>query len=504
MRNDINRGKIGDIKGGTLISYIQMILSIIISLAYTPIMITKLGKSEYGLYNTVVSTISMLSILSLGFSGCYNQESIYKLNGVFLIMSLAVGVVAFFCGVYLCNRLDIVFGSGLKQEEYILAKKLMFLLTVNLAITFIMSVFANIISAHEKFIFLKSIGIIRTLGGPFLTIPLLLLGFRSVAVVSATLIISISVDIIYFIYTLKILKQKFVFRRFEKSFFKDLFIYIIFVAIHTLVDQINKNVDRVLLARFIGTEEVAIYSVGASLYSYYIQIGLPIATMFAPRIHKIIVAQQEDGEQRKNLTELFTKVGRVQFLVLGLISTGIIFFGQSFIYFWVGDGFTGSYYVAVLLIISGTIDLIQNIGIEIQRAQNKHWFRAVVYLGMTIINIILTIFLCQRYGAIGSAIGTAISFVVGQGLIINIYYHKKCNINIGYFFKEIVKLCRGLIIPIIIGVLIMEFASINTIWQLLLFIILYSTAYGISMWFIGMNKYEKNLASSLLAKVSKK
>ena len=83
------------IKIGSVLSYLQMFLSIVIELAYTPIMMRLLGKSEFGLYNTASSTIAMLSVLNLGFSAGYiryyakykhnNDEiSIAKLNGLFL------------------------------------------------------------------------------------------------------------------------------------------------------------------------------------------------------------------------------------------------------------------------------------------------------------------------------------------------------------------------------------------------------------------------------------
>ena len=61
-------------KLGSIISYVQMALGVIVSLIYTPYMIKILGQSEYGLYNTVASTISMMSVLSLGFN-----SSIYTL-----------------------------------------------------------------------------------------------------------------------------------------------------------------------------------------------------------------------------------------------------------------------------------------------------------------------------------------------------------------------------------------------------------------------------------------
>ena len=74
-----------------------MFIGVVISLLYTPIMLDLLGDSEYGLYNTVSSTISILSLLSLGFNSGYiryyskykkanDTDSIWKLNGLFLII----------------------------------------------------------------------------------------------------------------------------------------------------------------------------------------------------------------------------------------------------------------------------------------------------------------------------------------------------------------------------------------------------------------------------------
>ena len=63
--------KINQIKIGAVLSYLQIGLSVVISLIYTPVMLRLLGQSEYGLYSTVSSTIAMLSILSLGFNSSY-------------------------------------------------------------------------------------------------------------------------------------------------------------------------------------------------------------------------------------------------------------------------------------------------------------------------------------------------------------------------------------------------------------------------------------------------
>ena len=50
------------LRSGSLLTYVQMTLNIIVSIAYTPFMLRILGKSEYGLYSTVASTM-MLSVI---------------------------------------------------------------------------------------------------------------------------------------------------------------------------------------------------------------------------------------------------------------------------------------------------------------------------------------------------------------------------------------------------------------------------------------------------------
>ncbi len=512
MRQTINQ-----IKWGSILSYVQMGLNIIIGLIYTPLMIRLLGQSEYGLYNTVASTISSLSILSLGFNSSYiryyskykkenDEEGINNLNGLFIIIFLIIGIIAFACGLFLSFNLNLVFSDGLTQREYQIAKVLMLLLTINLSVAFPMSVFINIISAYERFVFLKISGMIRTVAAPLIIIPLLYLGFKSIGIVVVTVILSFIVDCLYVWYVFFELHCKFKFDHLEFKLFKDILIFSSFIAINIIVDQINTNIDKILLGRFKGTSEVAIYSVGASLNAYYTLFSTSVSGVFTPRIHKIINEYNHDKiELRSRVSDLFIRVGRIQYAILGLILSGIIFFGMPFIVnIWAGKGYEASYYVTLLLVIPATIPLIQNLGIEIQRALNLHQFRSIVYMIMALMNLIASIYLCQLFGAIGSAIGTAIAVLIANGLIMNIFYHKRCYIDIISFWKNIIKMSRGIIIPIVVGIVMISFINLNNRLLLLLCICTYGVIYCISMWFLGINEYEKDLIKKPAAKLFKR
>ena len=188
-------------------------------------------------------------------------------------------------------------------------------------------------------------------------------------------------------------------------------------------------------------------------------------------------------------------------MLLGLVASGLVFFGRQFILFWAGAGYEDAYYVMLLLVLPASIALIQNLGIEIQRAQNKHHFRSLVYLGMAFVNLGLSIILCQKYGTVGCAIGTAASLVLSNGLIMNIYYHKKCAIDIIAFWKSIFRLFCGLLLPVAAGVLILRLADITHWGMFLIWVMVYTSIYCLSMWFIGMNSYEKQLVLKPIFKV---
>lgn len=501
---------------GAILSYLQMALSIFIGLIYTPVMIRSLGQSEYGLYNTAASAISMLSILSLGFGSGYlryfakykaknNTDAIYRLNGLFMSIFSVVGAVSLTIGLYLSFNLRLIFDKGLTSGEYAIARVLMILLTVNLSLSFPMSVFQTIISANERFIFNKIVNMGKTVLTPLLTLPLLFAGLKSIAVVAVTVLIALIVDFINVYYVLVCLKDKFYFKNFEKGLFKSLFIYTSFIMINTVVKQVNWNIDKVLLGRYKGAAVVAVYAVASSLHVYFENFSTAVSNVFRTRVHMIVNTTEKDsGIQREKLTDLFVSVGRIQYMILGLVATGLIFFGYRFITeFWAGKGYEESYAVTLLLVLPTTIALIQNVGIDVQRALNRHKFRSIAYLIMSVVNLVLTIYLCQKYGAIGAAIGTAVSVFAVDGIMLNVYYHKRCNLDIIRFWKNIIFVSSGFIIPVIFGIVIIKTVHLKSAIAFILEILAYTAVYLVSLWFCSLNKEEKQWVKNTASRLFK-
>lgn len=495
-------------KAGVVLSYLSQAVQIITGLVYTPIMLRLLGQSEYGLYQLVFSVVSYLSLLSLGFSSCYmrfysrfkaskDENEIARLNGMFMTIFLVVSGICILCGAVMIANIRAIFDSGLTEAEYATARILMVLMVFNLAVTFPTSVFDSNVTAHEQFIFQKVVLLLQNLLNPFITLPLLLMGVGSVGMVVVTTLLTLAKLIANMYFCIRKLHIQFIFREFNFALLKEMWVFTFYIFINQVVDQINWSVDKFLLGRMAGTVAVAVYGLGGTLNSMYLNFSTAISNVFVPQVNKM-VAEHDDNRE---LTYLFTRVGRVQFILLSLIISGFIFFGHSFIIFWGGKEYASSYYVGLLLMIPVTVPLIQNLGIEIQRAKNMHKARSIAYLIIAILNVFLSIPLIKLWGEIGAALGTAISLIVGNVIFMNWYYQNRVNLDILYFWREIFKFTPGLLIPIIVGCLEHYFLPIDQKIILLVGIIIYTAVFCLSMWFFGMNEYEKDLLKPYLRKV---
>ena len=157
--------------------------------------------------------------------------------------------------------------------------------------------------------------------------------------------------------------------------------------------------------------------------------------------------------------------------------------------------------MALLVMIPVTVPLIQNTGLNILYAMNKHQFRSVVYLCIAVLNAGLTFWWVEEYGIIGAAMATCIAYVVGNILIINWYYYKKIGIDIPLFWKNILHMCPVMLVMGTVGWFILDALHISN-W--LIFFALaaaYTLIYWVLAYFFMMNDYERAFIKGPVSKI---
>ena len=264
------------IKTGIVLSYVSLAANNLIAILYTPILLRYLGKSEFGLYSLVTSIIAYLTVFDLGigntivrYSALYKsqskEEKLYSLFGLFIKTYLFISFIVLGIGVMVYFNLDLFLESSLTPLELHRAKIMFILLIANLFLTFPLSVFSSIVTAYQRFIFSKSLNIIRIVMQPLIMIPLLLLGYKAIALVIVVSLLNIGTLIVNAIYAFRILKIKVLFGKVEKEIVREVFIFSFFIFLGIAVDRMNWTTGQIVLGIYAGTETVAIYAVAIQI-----------------------------------------------------------------------------------------------------------------------------------------------------------------------------------------------------------------------------------------------
>ncbi len=491
---------LSQIKIGALLSYVVLALNNIVGLIYTPFMLRIMGKSEYGLYSIAASVVAYLTILDFGFGSAVvrytakfraenKQEEQYQMFGMFFLLYGVIGFIALIIGGILYFNADNIFDAAMTADELHRTKIILIIMVANLAISFPFSLFNSIIIAYERFVFQKTLAITRIILNTATMIVLLNYGYRAIAMVVVASVFNVITLSTNFYYCKKHLQVKLKFKNFQWRFLKEISLFSFWIFLNSIMDRIYWSTGQFILGAFVGTAAVAVFAVAIQLEHMYMLFSTAINEVFLPKVTAIAI-KESDG---KELSNLFIKTGRVQFCVMALVLSGFVLFGKQFIILWAGDGYTDAYFIALLFFFPLIVPLIQNLGIVILQARNQMKFRSLLYLVISLISLLVQIPLARLYGGIGCAYAIAGALILGQILIMNIYYHAKQKINIVKFWFEIFKMS---IVPVFLTIAayhIMQYFKIDSWISLIATITTYMIVYLPCFILFSMNGYERGL-----------
>lgn len=502
---------VNQLKAGVVLNYVVIFLNTVVGLLYTPYMLRMMGQSEYGLYSLVASVIAYLTVLDLGFGNAIvrytakfraekKTEEQYEMFGMFFLLYLVIGIIAFGIGLGLYFNVDTLFGNTMTAVELGRARIMMLLLVANLAFTFPMSIWGSVIQAYEDFVFQKSLNIIRIILNTVVMICLLHFGYKAVAMVVVQTIFNVLTLVINFIYCRRKLNIHiyFRFKHFHWGFLKEVAIYSFWIFLNAIMDRVYWSTGQFVLGAMVGTAAVAVFAIAIQLEGMYMQFSTAISSVFLPKVTAMVATNRS----RKEISDLFIRTGRIQYIVLAYILSGFIIFGRQFIELWAGADYSDAYIISLLFFIPLTVPLIQNLGITILQARNEMKFRSVLYIIIALVSLVMQIVLTRYFGGIGCAMGVSGALVVGQILIMNVYYRRRQDLDIKTFWKEISKMS---IIPIVLifssMLAIRHFFALDSWGKLILGIAAFSLVYIPLFFRFSMTDDERNLFISMFHKI---
>lgn len=493
------------LKIGSIISYIGLAINILVGLIYTPWMINSIGKADYGLYTLALSVISLF-VFDFGigqavtrFIAKYlaegNQEKannclglVYKLYfyiDIFIFLVLA-GIYFFIPNIY----------KELTPDEIEKFKIIYIAVAFFSVLSFPFIPVNGVLTANEKFIQLKLCDLAHKLIIVFTMTACLMLGYGLYALVWVNIIAGL-LAIVFKLYFIKRDTQTSVNLSYQnRAEFREILGFSGWVTIRSITERLIFTVSPSILGVISGSVEIALFGIVNVLEGYVFSFAGALNGLFLPRVSKI--AADPNGD----IFPLMVKVGRLLYLVIGLIIIGFIAVGNEFIGIWLGTGYETVYFSTVLVIIPSLIYVPHEIGLSAITVQNKVKEQAIVYLAMSFVNIVLGIMLAKIYGCLGLCIAIFIAYTI-KTIGTDIILKRILLIDVHQFYYKVI-LSMG--IPMSI-VMVMSFLyKMIPVYGTLGFIVkgtLVVITYIIVMWRLSMSKDEKEMFVGPLTRIVK-
>lgn len=487
-----------------IISYLSIFINMGISLLLTPMYLHALGIETYGLYQMIYAIASYILILDFGIGtvlirfiaefrekrDANREESIISYCA---ILSLIIITCVLILGRILDSRLESIY-TNLTAGELALAHRIFQYLIVTIMLTIVERYCEGIVMANEQFSVAKLICIVKLLFKLALAILLLSGNAGILAILYADLFSTAISAGFLSVHSFYRLKCRIRLHKPEKALLASAGLFVAAFGLQSVTAYVNNSLGKTLLGAFLGKTETAVYSLSMTFITIFNMLPTAITGVFLPMATRKVV----HNESSRSLTEMVVETGRVQFAVCGGFIAGFSLLGRDFIKIWAGTNINEIWLIALIIMLPNMIPLIQGMCINILDAMNRRMARSLILLAATIINMVLTYGLIKAIGIWGAPVGTAISYLVGYGVLMNMYYHKKIGLEVSYMFKGIffgVTKAIGLAIILTSPLLLWECRSYLT------FIVkgtVFTLIYTVLLYYIGINAKEKAMIRSLI------
>ena len=396
-------------------------LNSIYGLVIMPFILGAIGESEYGVYKTIGSMTSTISVMELGLGGTMqkyiaqfraqrDEKKAYNYSAMCLIQAAIMGMAMLVVGIVLFFTLDSAYGNTFTVAELARAKQLFVILICYVVLHIFENVLFGIIAGYNRFVFSNSVKLITVLVKIGIYLIVLPIVKNSLAIVITTLALELIIITMEYVYIKRVLKHKILLYSWDRTVFKETFKYTILLFVQSLIIQFNGNVDSIVIGAVIGTSAVTVYSFAIQIFNMYEQCATSVSGVILPSVTNVVYS----GASPRDYEDMIVRYGRAQWGVLGVA---------------LGDGFSDCYFLALILMVPVTFPLIVNTCLAILKAKNLLFFRTVALAYSVVINMILTVIGTKLWGYYAAAIGTALSTVVGSIISLNIYYRIKLGIN---------------------------------------------------------------------------
>lgn len=178
---------------------------------------------------------------------------------------------------------------------------------------------------------------------------------------------------------------------------------------------INLKVDQILLRWMSGTAEVGIYSVAVMFSETWYFIAAAVTMSVFPRL--IELRESDPSSYDKRLQQVYDLL----FVCACLVALTMTFLASPLIHILYGEAYRGAAAILVVHVWAGIFMFSQQLTNSWILMENVLLFHLANHAAGALLNILLNLVLIPKYGGLGAAVATLISYAASGFLFLFLY-----------------------------------------------------------------------------------
>jgi O-antigen/teichoic acid export membrane protein len=428
----------------TVWHYGAAFVSLAVGVILVPIMVHHLGDTLFGLWVLVSAVSGYSRLLDLGLAPSIvkwvaryraesDQEEMNDFLSTMFVAYLGIGVLALGGTAIIASVFDRVF--SMSPDQVGVARLLLLITGLTLAIDFPMSVFGAVLTAYQRSDINDVLSILHLLLGLSFTLGVLSAGYGLLAMALVQLVVVLVTQAVRVLLAWRV-NPAMVLRlgRFHWQRMQAVRDYSFFVFTQAFARQVALKTDEVVIGLFLPLSAVASYSIGLRLANALRTLAEQLVDVLFP------VAADLHARHRAIELQRVTLMGSCVVLGLGIPpALGVLVLAGPLISLWVGHQYVASASpVAAVLACGMTAAMIHWVPVTIARAAGHVRVPGLVAVGEAMANLALSVLLVTSFGIVGVALGTMVPAVATSLLVQTPYACRVLGIPLRVFAREVI------------------------------------------------------------------
>jgi O-antigen/teichoic acid export membrane protein len=401
---------------------VRVLLSMLVSLVLPPFLVHRMAPAEYSAWVLILQLSNYVNLLDFGFQtaigkfvaeydACGDRDASRRLlstSFTILAGTALVGCTAIFLMTWSVPKLFHQMPAALIPEVRLA------LLAVGLstALTLPFGTFLSTFIGLQQYLFPTIMAILSRVGSAAALIVLLLMNGNLVELAMAMAAFNIATAASQFLGWRRFVRARvgFSFFFFDRRSALKLAKYGSVLSIWTLAMLLISGLDIVIVGHF-DYRNTGFYAVASSITNFMLVV---VGSVFGPILPAVSSIQA--GSTPSHIGELVIRVTRYCTLLLCLLGLPILFGAYPLLSLWVGHQYAirSAPYLEILVIGNAVRQLTYPYVLVVVATGRQH-LATISAIAEAAVNILVSVLLVTRIGAVGVAIGTLIGAFVGVG-----------------------------------------------------------------------------------------